>query len=1164
MENRAFGALLAALLLCCAYSASAAAEPLRVLYAEPFEAQATSTPGAQKAGPPGLRIRAFGRTFELELEDNSRLLHAASAQTRERLGAIQVFKGSIRNAPGSWVRLTLSSGRYSGAFWDGSELYAIAPRETLEGALLTPMPSSATGIYRLSDTQGGLFGGTCGLDSRARAQSTPTQKFRALIQELQGAVAVAPIAAREIEISMIGDFEFTSRRGALSIATMVDQMNVVDGIFSNQVGVATVPTDFITFGNDVDPFTASDAQTLLNQLAAYRETTPVVRNRGLAHLLTGRELAGNTIGIAFLGSLCAARQGVSLSESSGFIDSPLIMAHELGHNFGAPHDGEVGSRCAGVPSSFLMGPSFNSSSNFSACSLAEIGPVVDAASCVVAARNRDVAVTAPPDKIYALINAPFDVTFDVSSLGNIAASNVLLSVQIPSAQNVISTAMPGATCTVEGSTVRCRLPTLNAGATARLTLRMRHPASTLLNYRATVSSVGDSNDSNNVATARVRIAEARDFDVATTPATQTVPRNTPFEVTFDVAAIGSQTVNDMQLQLSIDATLQSFTIDNGSCAPQGNFVLACQLGTMAPGARRRVRAQMVIPTRVGSIPGVARLFEAANPGFLRSESFEVVSQPLRDISLVAIPQSKVVATGADAIWPVEVHSNGVQAVNGVRVRLTAPTGVTLSVDDPIGAGCTTIAGGLDCAIGTLAAGAVTTFTLRARANTPLIADIALLSVLPTQDDIPSNDRAQLRLDARVGSEISLSGLMITIADVEGRTETLSFLVHASGANPSQNVQLAVSLPQGFTISSGQLFSGQCTVRAGAPNIADCTAASLATNSSAEVSINYIPAQPGTFDGSISVSATEDADPANNSLAPHFEVAPAVDARIVAPTDAHIAVGIVADLVFTVSTNRYALPNASVVFRKVAGLDVFSATAPGATCSDGPQALLCSFASIAANSSVPVTLQIRGDAPTTVQVSASLSSPAETNVSDNQALISLPIRPQGDMAISVANASPSVTVGEQWHLLIDVNVLTEVHQSYFELQFDPAQLQLMGTMNGAVCLSSAQPARCFVGTSGVPAVLAPGTYRADVIFVASSAGAAKITVRGVAVNDFNASNDTQVATSTATKPAPPPPPPPPPPTGGGGGGSSGGGGSMNWLVAALLFAMWHHRRTRVHR
>jgi hypothetical protein len=374
--------------------------------------------------------------------------------------------------------------------------------------------------------------------------------------------------------------------------------------------------------------------------------------------------------------------------------------------------------------------------------------------------------------------------------------------------------------------------------------------------------------------------------------------------------------------------------------------------------------------------------------------------------------------------------------------------------------------------------------------------------------------------------------------------------------------LAVSLPQGFTISSAQLFSGQCTVRA-TRNLADCTAASIAKNSSAAVSINYVPGQPGTFDGSISVSATEDADPANNSLAPHFTVAPAVDARIVAPTEARIAVGIVADLVFTVSTNRYALPNASVAFQKVAGLDVFSATAPGANCTDGPQALLCSFASIAANSSVPVTLQVRGNAPTTVQISASLSSPAETNLSDNQAVFSLPIRPQGDLAIGVANPAPSVTVGEQWHLLIDLNVLTEVHQTYFELQFNPAQLQLMGTMNGTVCLSSASPTRCFVGTSSVPGMLAAGTYRADVIFVANSAGAADITVRGAAINDFNASNDTQVATSTATNP--PPPPPPPPPLGGGGGGSGGGGGgSMNWLLAALLFAMWHHRRTRVHR
>src|SRR3954471_18205972 len=187
MESRAFG-VLATLVLCCVYAAPAASEPLRVLYAEPFQAQTTSAPGAQKIGPPNLRVQAFGRTFELQLEDNVRLLRATSAQTRERIGAIQLLKGTIKDVPGSWVRLTLSGGRYSGAFWDGTELYAIAPRETLDTALLTPMQPSTTAIYRLSDTQGGLLQGTCGTnDPGERASSSPLTKFKALINELRAA-----------------------------------------------------------------------------------------------------------------------------------------------------------------------------------------------------------------------------------------------------------------------------------------------------------------------------------------------------------------------------------------------------------------------------------------------------------------------------------------------------------------------------------------------------------------------------------------------------------------------------------------------------------------------------------------------------------------------------------------------------------------------------------------------------------------------------------------------------------------------------------------------------------------------------------------------------------------------------------------------------------------
>src|SRR5688500_13952999 len=316
MENRAFGALAAAVLLCCVVAAPAMSEPLRVLYAEPFQAQTIGTPGAQKPLPANLRVSAFGLAFELELQDNSQLLRAVPAQTRERIGGMQLLKGTIKDLAGSWVRLVLRDGVYTGAFWDGTELYAIESREYLDPQLLVPMPAAASGIYRLSDTQGGLFQGTCGVQGAPPSLAGALPRYRAMIGELRAAAdsIFAASATREIEVSVGADFEFASRFPDAAFA-MMTRMPVVERIFSSQLDVATLPADFITFTANTDPFTSSDAPALLNQFANYRNSTPQVRSRGLAHLFTGRELDGNTIGIAFRGSLCRAREGASLSET---------------------------------------------------------------------------------------------------------------------------------------------------------------------------------------------------------------------------------------------------------------------------------------------------------------------------------------------------------------------------------------------------------------------------------------------------------------------------------------------------------------------------------------------------------------------------------------------------------------------------------------------------------------------------------------------------------------------------------------------------------------------------------------------------------------------------------------------------------------------------------
>ena len=208
---------------------------------------------------------------------------------------------------------------------------------------------------------------------------------------------LAPLAAatatKELDIALVGDVSFSaSHPGAAG--DMLVRLNNVDGIFSSQVGVTITTSVLKVLSAASDGGLASaDAGILLDQFEVYRKATPDAASRGLAHLLTGRDLDGSTVGIAYRGTVCERDFAVSLSQqSSDSWTGSLIMAHELGHNFGAPHDGTAGSACAGTAMTFLMSPQINGSSTFSQCSLSVMAPVVSAAACFTAKRLAEVAV----------------------------------------------------------------------------------------------------------------------------------------------------------------------------------------------------------------------------------------------------------------------------------------------------------------------------------------------------------------------------------------------------------------------------------------------------------------------------------------------------------------------------------------------------------------------------------------------------------------------------------------------------------------------------------------------------------------------------------------------------------------------------------------------------
>jgi len=352
---------------------------------------------------------AFGKKLLFDLEKNTDLV--ANLRPEQRSSAatsLRLYRGQISGVPRSWVRLTQNGEHVSGMAWDGSELYVVEWSDDIVASLpRAAAPAQPTHVlYRLSDTID-LSNRQCAFAPHAPI-SQPLQNYRSMVQELQQLVT-AEAATRRLNIAAVADAQFRLANSTNPQAAVLARLNVVDGIFSGQVGVQLNPVE-IRILQDNGGLTATSPGTLLNQFSTFA-ASPGFTNPGLAHLLTGRDLDGATIGIAYVAALCSARFGVGVSQvtDSGGTSGALTMAHEIGHNFGAPHDNQSGSPCASTPGTFLMNPFLNGIDTFSQCSLQQIQPRVTAATCITPITNPP---PPPPPPTGSIFTARFNTGRD--------------------------------------------------------------------------------------------------------------------------------------------------------------------------------------------------------------------------------------------------------------------------------------------------------------------------------------------------------------------------------------------------------------------------------------------------------------------------------------------------------------------------------------------------------------------------------------------------------------------------------------------------------------------------------------------------------------------------------------------------------------------------------
>jgi len=381
----------------------------------------------QRATRVDLSFDAMGRTFDLRLEPNGSLL---SVESRNALpNGIGIFRGQLANNPDSWARIVVFDDMPRGVIWDGSEMYAVeAPGDSV-------LKSSGPIIYRLADTL--IEPGSMSCASQEFAGSGAAVLAN-LSGELAAVVAQAPGAVSEITMAAIGDSLFTNDMGgdADAVAAIIARLSIVDGYFSEQVGVQIDVQHFETFSDPADdPFaTPADPGTgetnsgdLLAELGGYRESTPPQNSRGLTHLYTGRDLDGSTVGIAYRDELCHSRFAAGLSEGGnhrGSTFDALIAAHEIGHNFGATHDGDPLGTCPDVVGNFIMSPSVNNETQFSACSIAIMEARATAAACAAVLPTVDMQIALNALSTTVLLGADTVLTYDVTNRGGSPATSV--------------------------------------------------------------------------------------------------------------------------------------------------------------------------------------------------------------------------------------------------------------------------------------------------------------------------------------------------------------------------------------------------------------------------------------------------------------------------------------------------------------------------------------------------------------------------------------------------------------------------------------------------------------------------------------------------------------------------------------------------------------------
>ncbi|PSR11770.1 MAG: hypothetical protein C7N36_14880, partial [Bacteroidetes bacterium] len=326
----------------------------------------------------------------LELRSKSYVRQIWDGQTARRTPGTRtpVYRGSSRQEPAAEAVFTFDEQFVLGRWENAGTVYLLEPLWLID-------PLASRELYLLYREQDAILPPDfCATDLPAEA--TPRR---------QKALPDSPEKVGEcllVELALASDFELYQDFGnnATSVEnfmlnTLANVQTNYDNEFADEILFEVVTTFIATCSaTSCDPWTNStNAGTLLDDFATWGGGGGFGVSHDMATLWTGRAFQGTTIGIAYLGGLCTDGRYHACENFGGSAQSLRVLwAHEMGHNFNASHD---------ASGTFIMSPSVNTSTTWSAQSLNTINNFLPSRSCLSSC-----GVAGPP---VAVIATPFDL-----------------------------------------------------------------------------------------------------------------------------------------------------------------------------------------------------------------------------------------------------------------------------------------------------------------------------------------------------------------------------------------------------------------------------------------------------------------------------------------------------------------------------------------------------------------------------------------------------------------------------------------------------------------------------------------------------------------------------------------------------------------------------------